>query len=177
MNKILPYIVIAILLGTVTMVAPLMLLGPSDTTAPEEGTLIQTEQPETPAPEPSEFEPLEAVPSEPEPSEPAAVDEIPENQSRYFMDGEDVLSDEAQAPVPSTPSETEPESVPEPEPAVPSESATEPLEPEPEPQQPALTETNLLTESLSNLSSIGMIIIPSFLIALGVFVYFKKRMS
>jgi hypothetical protein len=39
-----------------------------------------------------------------------------------------------------------------------------------------LDETNLITESLSNLSSIGvMMIIPSFLIALGAFIYLRKR--
>jgi hypothetical protein len=42
--------------------------------------------------------------------------------------------------------------------------------------EPAAAESNLRETSLvSNLSSIGLITVPSFLVALGVFVYLKKR--
>lgn len=43
-------------------------------------------------------------------------------------------------------------------------------------KEPAAAESNLRETSLvSNLSSIGLITAPSFLVALGVFVYLKKR--
>ena len=174
------------MLGTVTIIAPLMLLEPSDTTMPEESTyIIQTEQPETPVPEPTEPEPepmepepMEPIPSEPESFGPAAGNEKPASREGSYMEGGDLLSDDTPEPVPAVPSEPEP--IPEPEPAAPPEPAPEPVEPEtpePGPPQPAISEVNLITETLSNLSSIGMIIIPSFLIALGIFVYLKKRMS
>ena len=44
MNKILPYVVIALLLGTVTMVVPYALLGPGDyTSLTDEGEFIKFE--------------------------------------------------------------------------------------------------------------------------------------
>ncbi len=142
MNKILPYVVIAILLGTVTMAVPLALLGPSDyTSLTEEGTLIQPspteqEQPSAPTETPTETEQLD-------------------NQGRAYTEGGTLDS------VPSEPLEPETE-----EPPV--------AEPTPEPEA---VETDLIIESLSNLSPIGLMTIPSFLIALGAFIYLKKRRS
>ena len=46
MNKIMLYIGLAILLGTVTMVAPLALLGPSDPITDTEYTLSVPEEPD-----------------------------------------------------------------------------------------------------------------------------------
>jgi hypothetical protein len=122
MNKILAYTVIAILLGTITMVIPYALLGPSYTS--------MTEEPKTETPsESSTFE---------QPETPSEAGKL---------DNEERTSDV----VPAEPVETSGEE---------------------------LGETNLITESLSSLSSIGvMMIIPSFLIALGAFIYLKKRRS
>ena len=104
------YIGLAILLGTVTMVAPLALLGPSDS--------------------------------------------IPENKynvsevDRGTLERNDMLAS-PEVPV---------------EPSAPESSDTVP-------------ETTLSkTDVASDLSSIGLMIVPSFLIALGIFVYLKKRM-
>ncbi len=137
MNKILPYIMIAILLGTVTMVVPYALLGPSDYTSPtEESTLIQPSTTEPPAPEPTEPEKLD-------------------NQERAYTEGGDLENGDTLAPVP--------------------EGSIEPQEAEP--SGLAATEADLILESLSALSPIGLMTIPSFLIALGAFIYLKKRMS
>ena len=162
MNKILPYIVIAILLGTVTMVVPYALLGPSDyTSLTEEGTLIQpspteTEQPSAPTESPT-FEP----------AEPPTETEKLDSQERAYAEGGDLESVPSLAP--------EPESPPEEIPAPVEPSETE--EPVQEAPAPALGKTDLIIESLSNLSPIGLMTIPSFLIALGAFIYLKKRMS
>jgi hypothetical protein len=157
MNKILPYIVIAILLGTVTMVVPYVLLGSSDNTAVTEGdTLIQ------PSPEPEQpTAPIEPPTSEP--TEPPTETETPDNQERNFTEGGDFETSDTPSPVPEAPLEPE----------EPSESETQELQPEA--PEPALTKTNLIAESLSRLSPIGLMTIPSFLIALGAFIYLRKR--
>ncbi len=117
MNKILPYVLVAILLGTVTMVVPYVLLRSSDYTSLTDGAeLIQ-----------------------PSTAESTAETE----QGRAFSEGTDVESS------PLFPADKPPAEVPKAE-------AT-------------------LIESLSNLSPIVLITMPSFLIALGAFVYLKKR--
>jgi hypothetical protein len=154
LNKILIYTVIAIMLGTVTMVVPLALLGHSDYNPMTEGSpLNQPEATETPSPEPTE---------------PPEGTEKLENHDRSYTDAEDLLSGDSLALVPAAPAEPEP--TPEPEQPEPSEQTPEPLEPE-------LVEPSLMgAESSLDLSPVGLMTIPSFMIALGVFVYFKKRM-
>jgi hypothetical protein len=117
MNRILAYTVIAILLGTVTMVVPLALLGAGNST-------------------------LNTVPEAAEPS----------NQDRAF-DSQTLEGGNF-----STDSWTEPEA--------PSESSS---------QEYVMTAKT--AENPSDLSPIGLMTIPSFLVALGVFVYLRKRMS
>jgi len=122
MNKILAYTVIAILLGTVTMVAPLALLGPSDPN--QEGKFIVT------------------VPEATEPSD----------QERASENGGTLESGD-----------------------LPNEMWTKPEPSEPSSQEYVMTCGTV--EKPSDLSPIGLMTIPSFLVALGVFVYLKKRMA
>jgi outer membrane biosynthesis protein TonB len=157
MNKILPYIVIAILLGAVTMVVPYALLGPSYNTAMTEGnTLIQ------PSPEPEQPSASTEPPTS-EPTEPSTGTETSDNQERAFTEGGDVESSDTPSPVPEVPLEPE--------------ESSEPVTQESQPGAPesALTETNLIGESLPVLSPIVLMTIPSFLIALGAFIYLRKR--
>jgi hypothetical protein len=142
LNKALVYTVIAILLGTVTMVAPLALLGPSD-------SIPDTE----PTPTVPEF--TLSVPEETEPN----------NQDRACEDNKTLQGGNF-----STETWTRPEPAPvEPEPSAPVEPS------EPSSQEYAITAKTV--ENQSDLSPIGLMTIPSFLIALGVFVYLRKRMS
>jgi len=141
MNKILVYTVIAILLGTVTMVAPLALLEPEDSITDAEPTLTVPEFTVT-VPEPAE----------------------PSDQNRTYEDSKMLESGNF-----STETWTEPEPAPvEPEPSVPVEPSESP---------PKYLITAKTAENTSDLSPIGLMTIPSFLIALGVFVYLRKRMS
>jgi hypothetical protein len=160
MNKILPYIVIAILLGTVTMVVPYALLGPSYNFAMTDGNpLIQ------PSPEPEQ----PSAPTEPstsEPTEPSTSTETPDNQERAFTEGGDIESSDTQSPVPEVPLEPQ-----EPE----ESSKLETQEPQPEAPESELTETNFIAEILPVLSPILLMTLPSFLIALGAFVYLRKQ--
>jgi hypothetical protein len=80
MNKILPYVLIAIFLGTITIVIPYALLGPRDNTSlTDGGTLIQpsaqqpngTEQPDSEGQAFSEGRDVESVPSSPNENPPA----------------------------------------------------------------------------------------------------------
>ncbi|MCJ7613266.1 hypothetical protein MUO71_00670 [Candidatus Bathyarchaeota archaeon] len=116
MNKIVVYTVVAILLGTVTMVAPLALLGPDDSIPAGQYTIKTT-------------------------------DTGDDNQNRSIEGG---------GPFDSTDMWLRPE-VPD------------------QPLEPAATE--LATGNASGLTSIGLMTVPSFLVALGVFVYLRKRMS
>ncbi len=127
MNKILPYIVIAILLGTVTMVVPYSLLGSNDLASPTEDNTLQTSEPEK-----------------------------QDNQDRAYIEGGDLENGDTYAPTPTPEGPSEPE--------------------EPEPCELEAFETNFIIKSLLALSQIGLLVIPSFLIALGAFVYLKKRM-
>ena len=136
-NKILVYTVIAILLGTVTMVAPLALLGPEDPIPDAEPTLTVPEYTVT----------------VPEAAEPSDQERSSENGGTF--ESNDVLAS-PEAPV-------------EPEPTEPDE---------PSPQEPELVLLVVKTaETPSDLSPIGLMTVPSFLVALGVFVYLRKRMS
>ncbi len=129
MNKIMLYVGLAILLGTVTMVAPLAVLEPCDTIP--DGNLS--------------VEPPEAEASEQERS--------PENRGTF--ESNDMLTSPA---VPAEPSTTKPSEL--------------------DPQKPELCDASLSgTDAFSGLSSIGLMVVPSFLVALGAFVYLKKRMA
>jgi len=130
MNKILAYTVIAILLGTVTMVAPLALLGPGDSNLDTKYTVTV-----------------------PEAAEPSDQERAGENGGTF--ESNDMLAS-PEAPV-------EPEQAPVPAPS------------EPSSQEAELTVK--MAENLSYLSPIGMMVIPSFLVALGVFVFLRKRIS
>ena len=141
MNKVMLYVGLAILLGTVTMVAPLALLETSNT-SPEDNYLLTTP---------------EYVVTVPGPTEP--------NEEEKFFGGD--KSPEAgnysgQAttpkPAPTLPAPSEPD-------------GTRNVTPE---------ETNLVLKRGDNhtdLSSVGLMAVPSFLFALGVFVYLRKRIS
>lgn len=122
MNKILVYTVIAILLGSVTMLAPLALLGRGDST-------------------------LVTVPEAGESND----------QNRTFEDSQMLEGGNF-----STDSWTEPEA------PVESESPSEPPS-----QEYGITAKT--AEAPSDLSPIGLMTIPSFLVALGVFVFLRKR--
>ena len=113
MNKILVYTVIAILLGSVTMVVPLALLGPSNL-IPDDNYL----------------------------------DTVPESGGETFERNGVLTSPEAPA-----------EQL--------DDTATYDLST----GESTLRETDVA----SNLSSIGLITVSSFLVALGVFVYLRKR--
>ena len=130
MNKILAYIAVAILLGTVTMVAPLALLEPEASITDKDYT----------------------------PTVPEAVE--PSDQQRASENGGTLESGDFS---------TETWTKPEPAPSVPIEPS------EPSPQEPELTVKT--AENTSDLSPIGLMTIPSFLVALGVFVYIRKRIS
>jgi len=115
MNKIVVYTVVAILLGTVTMVAPLALLGPDDQIPAGQYTISGT------------------------------VGEK-DNQNRSLEGGTFDSTDMWLRP----------------------EVPDQPLEP---------AATELASGNASGLTSIGLMAVPSFLVALGVFVYLRKRMS
>jgi hypothetical protein len=141
LNKILLYTVIAILLGTVTMVVPLALLGPSDSIPDTEPTLTVPEYTLT-------------VPEATEPSD----------QERASENGGTLESGDF-----PTDMWTKPEAPVEPEPP----AVAEPSEPSPQ-EAELVVKTS---ENTSDLSPIGLMTIPSFLVALAVFVYLRKRMS
>jgi len=123
------YIGLAILLGTVTMVAPLALLGPSDSI------------------------------TEPKDTPPVLEAAEPSDQDRTYEDSQMLESGNFSAQV----------TTPEPAPSVPVEPS------EPSPQEAELVVKT--SENTSDLSPIGLMTIPSFLVALGVFVYLRKRIS
>ncbi len=132
MNKILVYTFLAILLGTVTMIAPLALLEP-----PEQHMLTTT---------------------------------TADNSNITALSPEkDTLGAERTVTAPE---------LPEPAPSAPEFSAQGPESASPEePDAESVRTYSISTESelVSGLSSLGLMIVPSFLIAVGVFVYLKKR--
>ena len=139
MNRIVLYVGLAILLGTVTMIAPLAVLEPY-TPALDDRKLIVIPEDTVTAPEQTE----------------------PPNQEDFFA-GDRTLEG-GNFSVQAT--------TPEPAP-------TEPLAPEPSPIEPEPTESCYTLEvssgSAPDFSAIGLMTVPSFLVALGVFVYLRKR--
>jgi hypothetical protein len=131
MNRILLYTVVAILLGSVTMLAPLALLGPGDSTPDTVPELVVT------VPEAGESN----------------------DQNRTFEDSQMLEGGNL-----STETWTEPEA------PVESDSTSEPSS-----QEYGITAKT--AENPTDLSPIGLMTIPSFLVALGVFVYLRKRMG
>ena len=118
MNRILAYTVVAILLGTVTMVAPLVLLGPNDQIPSEQYTIKATNGGE-------------------------------ENQTTSLeVEGTFDRSDIVVSP----------------------DISSKPLEPAP-------TEMTFSIGNVSDLSPIALMTVPSFVVALVVFVYLRKRVS
>jgi hypothetical protein len=141
MNKVMLYVGLAILLGTLTMVAPLALLEPSNT-SPEDNNLLTTP---------------EYVGTVPGPAE--------SNEEEKFFGG-DNSPEAGNYSVQTT--------TPEPAPATPAPSesdSTRDVTPE---------ETELVLKTADNhtdLSPVGLMAVPSFFVALGVFVYLRKRIS
>ena len=131
MNKILVYTVLAILLGTVTMIVPIALLEPPEqhmlTTTTAANSNITTLSPQK---DTLGAEDMQTTP------------ELPDR-----------------APTPDFSTQTPESATPE------------------EPNAENAGTYSISTESgiVSGLSSIGLMIVPSFLIAVGVFVYLKKR--
>jgi hypothetical protein len=118
MNKILAYTVIAILLGSVTMVFPLALLGPNNLIPDNNYT-----------------------------------DTVPESGGETFERNGVLTTPEA-----------------------PAEQSADTESFDYSAKEPTTAESTLReTDVASNLSSIGLITVPSFLVALGVFVYLRKR--
>ena len=117
MNRLMVYMLVAILFGMVTMIVPLAVLKNSDT--------IPTGQ-----------YPINTT------------DGLDDTQNRNY---------DSESPTESIDNGSS------------SEVSDETLE-------PIKTETNFLIESASGLTSIGLMAIPSFLFALGVFAYIRKRM-
>jgi hypothetical protein len=129
MNKILVYTVLAILLGTVTMIAPIVLLEPL------EQPMLTTD----------------------------------DNSDARLSPQNDTLGSEDTLTAPE---------LPEPAPTAPDFSAQAPESAspeEPDAENAGTYSISTNSEILSGLSSIGLMIVPSFLIAVGVFVYLKKR--
>ena len=129
MNKILVYTFLAILLGTVTMIAPLALIQP-----PEQPMLTTADN-----------------------------SDVRLGPQKDTLGAEDTLT----APP-----------LPEPAPSAPDFSAQGPESASPEEpnaENAGMYSISTEPELLSGLSSIGLMIVPSFLIAVGVFVYLKKR--
>ena len=119
MNKILAYTVIAILLGSVTMVVPLALLGPSNLIPDDSTDTLSGSDVETFARDNGS-------------TSPEALTEKPADAEAYDSSSEEPVTCDL-----------------------------------------TLGEANVASE----LASIGLMIVPSFLVALGVFVYLKKRMT
>ena len=136
LNKIMLYVGLAILLGTVTMVVPLALLEPN-AHIPDDNHNVTI--------------PGEYVITVPETAEPN--DQVRGNVSGGLLESGDFS---AQVTTPGV----------APEPAA---------APDVSPQEPKLVVKTV--ENPSDLSPIGLMVIPSFLVALGVFVYLKKQMS
>ena len=133
MNKILVYTLVAILLGVVTMTAPLAVLEPDP-----KGILTTSEGTATLESERGTFE----------------------------------SNDEWQGASPEEPGTEYSPLAPPPAPVEPSEPSLS------VPEEPEFCDTTS-NESLavSGLSSLGVMIVPSFLVALGLFVVLKRRMA
>ena len=136
MNKFVIYTVIAILLGTVTMVVPLAMLEPDNPTLSNDDLISEGGSTAT---ETSQRDNMLVEPEEPTFSSGEPEDQAPNDELNEFT-----LSD-------SESSDKSPEEPPEP-----------------------IVETWDESDVASNLSSIGLILIPGFFIALGVFIVLKR---
>jgi hypothetical protein len=136
------YIGLAILLGTVTMVAPLAVLGPS-----------------------------EAIPDTRNGDIPEFIVTAPEEETNTSVEGNvlgmDKMLEAGNYSVQRT--------APEPSPAVPMEPSKSATVTDGSPEEPELVVKTV--DNSSDLSPIGLLTVPSFLVALGVFVYLRKRIS
>ena len=141
MNKVMLYVGLAILLGTVTMIAPLALLRPSDT-SPDDNNLLTTPGYVVTVPEPTE----------------------PNEQENFF--GGDKSPEAGNYSVQAT--------TPEPAPALPAPSEPD-ITRDVTPEEPELVLRT--ADNHTDLSPVGLLTVPSFLVALGVFVYLRKRIS
>jgi len=141
MNKVMLYVGLAILLGTVTMVAPLALLSPENT-VPDDRNLLTNPEYVVTVPEPTE-------PSEPE----------------NFLGGDKTLGAGNYSVQATTP---------EPAPALPAPTESDATL-DVTPEEPELVVRT--AENPTDLSSVGLMVVPSFLVALGIFVYIRKRIS
>ena len=142
MNKVMLYVGLAILLGTVTMIVPLALLRPSDT-SPDDNNLLSAPEYSVTVPEPTE----------------------PSSQERGTVEGGLLESGNFSAQIKN----------PEPAPTAPLEPSETAPEPNVQPQEPELGGRS--AENPTDLSPVGLLTVPSFLVALGVFVYLRKRIS
>jgi hypothetical protein len=137
LNKVMLYVGLAILLGTVTMVAPLALLRPNATSSGDTNLVT----------------PPEYAVTGPEQTEPSSQEKSPD-EGGLLESGN--FSIQATTPEPAAP--CEPTAAPD----------VTPEAPEP------IVRT---AENHTDLSSVGLLTVPSFLVALGVFVYLRKRVS
>jgi len=142
LNKVILYVGLAILLGTVTMVAPLALLRLEDHYSGDTNLVT----------------PPEYLATVPEPTEPT-------NQERDPEEGGLLESGDFSAQV----------KTPEPAPAVPIEPSDTVPDTEVQSQEPELVVRT--AENPTDLSPVGLLTVPSFLVAFGVFVYLRKRIS
>lgn len=142
MNKVMLYVGLAILLGTVTMVTPIALLRLEDN-IPNDDNLLTSPEYEVTTPTPTE----------------------PSDQEDFFG-GDRMLESENSSALTITP---EPSQI---IPIKPSETTPEPDFESQEPELVVRTE-----DSFIDLSPVGLMAIPSFIVALSVFVYLRKRIS
>jgi hypothetical protein len=136
------YVGLAILLGTVTMVAPLALLRPNATSSGDTNLVT----------------PPEYAVTGPEQTEPSSQEKGPDEGGLLECGN---FSAQVKTP--------------EPAPAVPTGTSETAPEPDVQPQEPELVVRT--AENHTDLSSVGLLTVPSFLVALGVFVYLRKRIS
>ncbi len=142
MNKVMLYVGLAILLGTVTMVAPLALLSQKDT-VPNDKILVTTPDYEVMVPESTK----------------------PSDEENFFT--EDRTLEAGNNSVQTT--------IPEAAPSIPMEPSETVPEPDSIPEEPELLVRT--AENSTNLYSVGFMVVPSFFVALGVFIYLRKRIS
>ncbi|MCW4015936.1 MAG: hypothetical protein NWF06_06165 [Candidatus Bathyarchaeota archaeon] len=142
MNKIILYVGLAILLGTVTMIAPLAVLKPEDTVMDIDNTLLDPEY----------------TLSVPNAEEQNSQNETYEAEKGMLESGDFSTDTWTEGNVTISPSEPS-------EPVAAPEDAT---------RKPLTVNT---ADSSSDLSSVALMAVPSFLVALGFFVVLRKRIS
>jgi hypothetical protein len=142
MNKVMLYVGLAILLGTLTMVTPLVLLNPEDNIPNDNNILV-----------PPEYEVTAPTPTE------------PSDQEDFY--GEDRMLESGNSSAQTI--------TPEPAQVIPIKPSETIPEPDFESQEPELVVRK--EDNSTDLSPVGLMVIPSFLVALGVFIYLRKRIS